>query len=57
MDEIKKVSISTQTFIDLLETDIRQKVLSDFIKTHEFVSREDIYCILGLSSEVKENER
>ncbi len=57
MDEIKKVSISAKDFVELLETDIRQRVLKDFLKNHEYVSREDILCILGLLHKEKTDER
>ena len=57
MDEIKKVSISAKDFIKLLETDVRQRVLKDFLKNHEYVSREDILCILGLLHKEKTDER
>lgn len=56
MDEIK-VSITVKDFIELLETDIRQRVLKDFLKNHEFVSREDILCVLGLLNKEKTDER
>lgn len=57
MDEIKRVNINTEYFLELLEADIRQKILTDFIKEHEYVTRDDILCILGLSSEGIKNER
>ena len=57
MDEIKKVSISAKDFIELLETDIRQEILKDFLKNYEFISRKDILCILGLLHEEKTDER
>ena len=57
MDEIKKVTISLKDFIELIETDIRQSVLKDFLKNHEYVSREDILCILGLANKENADER
>lgn len=55
MDENKRVNINTEYFLELLEADIRQKVLADFIKNHEYVTRDDILCILGLREKTDEN--
>lgn len=56
MGDNMKISIDMNDFLNLMETDIRQKVLLDFLEKNFFFNREVILCILGITDEGMKNE-
>lgn len=50
MDVNNNVAVGTEEYASMIEVIIRQKVLAEFLASHDYVSRDDIFCILGIKS-------
>lgn len=56
MGDNTKILIDVNDFLNLMETDIRQRVLLDFLEKNFFFNRDVIFCILGITDEGMKNE-
>ena len=48
MDINNNVALGTKEYVSMIEVIVRRKVLAEFLSSHDYVSRDDIFCILGI---------
>lgn len=50
MDGNNNVAVGIEEYAAMIEVIIRQKVLAEFLASHDYVSRDDMFCILGIKT-------